>query len=72
MMELTQAIVAKTLFDADVPGDAQRAIAAAKVLAEDFGARLQRFRLRPYWVPTPRNIRSRIIRRENQSLSGIT
>lgn len=59
MMALTQAIVAKTLFDADVSGDAQRAIEAAKVLAEDFGARLQRFRLLPYWMPTPRNIRSR-------------
>jgi cytochrome P450 len=58
-MALTQAVVAKTLFDADVSGDAQRAIEAAKVLAQDFGARLQRFRLLPYWVPTPRNLRSR-------------
>ena len=59
MMALTQAIVARTLFDADVSGDAQRAIEAAKVLAEDFGARLQSFRLLPYWLPTPRNVRSR-------------
>jgi cytochrome P450 len=59
MMELTQAIVAKTLFDADVSGDAQEAIQAAKVLAQDFGARLRSFRLIPYWVPTPRNLRSR-------------
>jgi cytochrome P450 len=59
MMALTQAVVAKTLFDADVSGDAHRAIEAAKVLAEDFGARLQSFRLLPYWVPTPRNVRSR-------------
>ena len=59
MMELTQAIVAKTLFDADVSGDAHDAIQAAKVLAEDFGARLRSFRLIPYWVPTPRNLRSR-------------
>jgi len=59
MMALTQAIVAKTLFDADVSGDAQDATQAAKVLAEDFGARLRSFRLLPYWVPTPRNLRSR-------------
>jgi cytochrome P450 len=59
MMALTQAIVAKTLFDADVSGDAQDATQAAKVLAEDFGVRLRSFRLLPYWVPTPRNLRSR-------------
>jgi cytochrome P450 len=59
MMALTQAIVAKTLFDADVSGDAHDAIQAAQVLAEDFGARLKSFRLIPYWLPTPRNIRSR-------------
>jgi cytochrome P450 len=29
------------------------------VLAEDFGARLRSFRLLPYWLPTPRNLRSR-------------
>jgi cytochrome P450 len=59
MMALTQAIVAKTLFDADVSDDAHDAIQAAKVLAEDFGARLKSFRLLPYWLPTPRNLRSR-------------
>jgi cytochrome P450 len=59
MMALTQAIVGKTLFDADVSGDAQDATQAAKVLAEDFGARLRSFRLLPYWLPTPRNLRSR-------------
>ena len=59
MMALTQAIVAKTLFDADVSGDAHEAGQAAKVLAEDFGARLQSFRLLPYWVPTPGNLRAR-------------
>ncbi len=59
MMALTQAIVAKTLFNADVSGDAHEAGQAAKVLAEDFGARMQSFRLIPYWVPTPRNLRSR-------------
>ena len=59
MMALTQAIVAKTLFDADVSGEAHDAIQAAKILAEDFGARLRSFRLIPYWLPTPRNLRSR-------------
>jgi cytochrome P450 len=59
MMALTQAIVAKTLFDADVSGDAHEAGQAARVLAEDFGARLQSFRLVPYWLPTPANLRAR-------------
>jgi cytochrome P450 len=59
MMALTQAIVGKTLFDADVSGDAHEVGQAARVLAEDFGARLSSFQLIPYWVPTPRNLRSR-------------
>jgi cytochrome P450 len=59
MMALTQTIVGKTLFDADVSGDARDATQAAKVLAEDFGRRLRSFRLLPYWLPTPRNLRSR-------------
>jgi cytochrome P450 len=59
MMALTQAIVGKTLFDADVSGDAQDATQAAKVLAQDFGVRLRSFRLLPFWFPTPRNLRSR-------------
>lgn len=58
MMALTQAIVGKTLFDADVSGDAYEAGQAARVLAEDFGARLRSLQL-PYWLPTPRNLRSR-------------
>jgi cytochrome P450 len=59
MMTLTQAVVGKTLFDADVSGDAHDAAEAARVLAEDFGVRLGRARLLPYWLPIPRNIRSR-------------
>src|SRR5205823_13089290 len=59
MMALTQAIVGKTLFDADVSGAAHDATQAAKVLAEDFGARLRSFRVVPLWFPTPRNLRSR-------------
>jgi cytochrome P450 len=59
MMALTQAIVGKTLFDADVSDDAHEAGEAARVLAEDFGARLASLRLIPYWLPTPRNVKSR-------------
>jgi cytochrome P450 len=59
MMTLTQAIVAKTLLDADVSGDAHEAGQAAEVVMQDFGVRLQSFQLIPYWVPTPRNLRSR-------------
>jgi cytochrome P450 len=58
MMALTQAIVGKTLFDADVSGDAHDAAQAAKLLAENFGARLARIAL-PFWVPTPGNLRAR-------------
>ena len=56
MMALTQAIVAKTLFDADVSGDAHEAGQAGEVLMQDFGARMQSFRVLPYWLPTPRNL----------------
>jgi len=59
MMALTMAIVAKTLLDADVSGDAHEAIQAANVLMADFGARLQSFNVIPFWMPTPRNVRSR-------------
>jgi cytochrome P450 len=67
MMSVTQAIVGKTLFDAEVSGgDAGNVAEAARLLAEDFAARLasatQRFI--PAWLPTPRNVRSaRAIRR---------
>ena len=67
MMTLTQAIVAKTLFDADVSDQAHAALDAANVLAEDLGARLRSLRLLPHWVPTPANLRSgRAIRRLDQ------
>ena len=67
MMSLTQAIVAKTLFDADVSGDAHEASQAAEILMHDFGVRLQSFRVVPHWLPTPGNLRSRrAIRRLDQ------
>ena len=58
MMSLTQAIVAQTLFGADVSEDADAAAEASQVLMEDFGVRLRSFRLVPRWVPTPANRRS--------------
>jgi cytochrome P450 len=72
MMALTQAIVAKTLFDANVSDQAHAALDAANVLAADFGARLRSLRLLPSWVPTPANLRSaRAIRRLDQVVYGI-
>ena len=63
MMALTQAIVAKTLFDADI-GDRTETDAigrASDVLMEDFGARLGNLliQLIPRWMPTPANLRTR-------------
>ena len=59
MMALTQAIVAKTLFDADMSGDAYEAGQAAEMVKRDFGDRLQRLLVPPYWLPTPRNLKLR-------------
>jgi cytochrome P450 len=59
MMALTQDIVARSLFGADVSGESAAIGQAARVLMEDFGERLVRFRLLPAWVPTPANLRSR-------------
>jgi cytochrome P450 len=72
MMALTQAIVGKTLFDADVSGDAHDASQAARVVAQDFGARLRSLQLIPYWFPTPRNLRTRrAIRRLDELIHRI-
>ena len=68
MMSLTQAIVAKTLFDAEVSGEAHEVGTASHVLMQDFGARLgSLLQLLPSWLPTPANVRARrAIRRLNQ------
>lgn len=68
MMALTQAIVAKTLFDAEVSDEAHEVGTASRVLMQDFGARLgSLFQLLPSWVPTPANVRARrAIRRLDQ------
>jgi len=60
MMSLTQAVVAKTLFDAEVSDEAHEVGTASHVLMQDFGARLgSLFQLLPSWVPTPANVRAR-------------
>jgi cytochrome P450 len=62
MMRLTLQIVAKTLFDADVDGEAQqvgRALEAIMELNSDF----RKLILMPPWLPTPRNIRAAIATR---------
>ncbi len=59
MMAITQAIVAKTLFDADVSDAAWDVGQAVHVLMEDFSKRrLSLFRL-PRFIPTPTRRRSR-------------
>jgi cytochrome P450 len=61
MMALTQAIVAKTLFDDDIADESDAMVQASNVLIEDFGARLVSFlqQITPRWVPTPANQRTR-------------
>jgi cytochrome P450 len=60
MMSLTQAIVAKTLFDAEVSDEAHEVGTASHVLMQDFGARLgSLLQLLPSWLPTPGNLKAR-------------
>jgi cytochrome P450 len=62
MMRLTLQVVAKTLFDADVDGDARqvgKALEAIMELNSDF----RKLILTPPWLPTPRNIRAAIATR---------
>ena len=60
MMSLTQAIVAKTLFDAEVSDEAHQVGTASHVLMQDFSARLgSLLQLLPSWLPTPANLRAR-------------
>jgi cytochrome P450 len=56
MMRLTLHIVGKTLFDADVEGDAQDIGKSMELLLE-FGADFRRTLFVPQWLPTPTNIR---------------
>ena len=60
MMALTQAIVAKTLFDADVSDATDTVGDAINVLMEDFNVRIgSLMQLLPHWVPTPANVKAR-------------
>jgi cytochrome P450 len=59
MMAITQAIVAKTLFDADVSDAAWDVGQALHVLMEDFSRRRTRLLELPAWVPTPGRRRAR-------------
>jgi len=56
MMRLTLQIVGKTLFDADVEGDAQDVGKSLQLLLE-IGANFRRTIFVPHWLPTPANLR---------------
>jgi cytochrome P450 len=60
MMAVTRAIVAKTLFDADVSEEARVIGDASEIASEYFGKRLgSLLALLPRWLPTPANLRLR-------------
>jgi cytochrome P450 len=59
MSRLTLEIAAKTLFDADVTGDAADVGAALQVLLDNFLRRFSSLVPVPLWVPTPANLRLR-------------
>ena len=60
MMAVTQAIVAKALFDADVSDEARAVGDASQIVMQYFGERLgSLLQLLPRWVPTPANVRVR-------------
>jgi cytochrome P450 len=57
MMQLTLQIVGKTLFGADVTGDA-RAVGETLRLLLDLSSDFRKLIFTPKWLPTPRNIRT--------------
>jgi cytochrome P450 len=57
MMRLTLQIVAKTLFDADVEGDAAKVGTALEAIME-LNSDFRKLMLTPSWLPIPRNIRA--------------
>jgi cytochrome P450 len=59
MMRLTLQIVAKTLFDADVDGEAKQ-VGRALVALMEFNSDFRKLLLTPAWLPTPRKIRATI------------
>jgi len=71
MMRLTLQIVAKTLFDAEVDGDAQQVGHALEAIME-FNSDFRRLILTPSWLPTLRNLRAALaIRRLNKIIYRI-
>ena len=67
MMRLTLQIVGKTLFDANVAGDARDVGKSLELLLE-LGAQFRRTLFIPHWLPTPTNFR---IKREIAYIEGI-
>jgi cytochrome P450 len=59
MMRLTLEIAARTLFDADVAGDAREVGSALEEMMKGFDDWLNSTIPLPAWVPTPRNLRLR-------------
>jgi cytochrome P450 len=59
MMQLTLQIVGKTLFDADVTGDA-REIGRIISMLLNFSSDFRRLIFTPRWLPTPRNIQTEL------------
>jgi cytochrome P450 len=59
MMQLTLAIVAKTLFDADVEGDSHRVGLALEAALEAFNAHSTGIFPVPLWIPTRSNLQLR-------------
>ncbi len=71
MMRLTLGIAAKTLFDAEVGGEAQIVVEALQVLMDNFLSRFNSLLPPPIWLPTPGNLRlRRAIRRLDEILYG--
>ncbi len=71
MMHLTLAIAAKTLFDADVGGEAQAVADALQMLQDNFLVRFNALLPLPMWLPTPGNFRLRAaVRRLDDILYG--
>src|SRR5215475_10895125 len=63
MMRLTLQIVSKTLFDAEVAGDAEEVGHALEAITE-LNSDFRRLVLTPRWLPTPANIRAELAARK--------
>jgi cytochrome P450 len=71
MMQLTLEVAAKTLFDAEVGGEAQAVVDALQILQDNFLSRFNALVPVPWWVPTPANFRlRRAVRRLDDILYG--